>query len=156
MIFRLILLRIRNVLGKSRIESQNTHFMISGLFPRIVSFIRKCRKICLSQKGLRWQYGGASHAWLVRLHERKHTSEPVNTHPLTRKQVRTHIHTEIYLFITEISETSCFPLQQWFRKGSSVLRHTHNACIVFYHKKMTNNEKMENYGGLKESKERNT
>jgi hypothetical protein len=39
-ISRLILLRMRNVSDKSCRENQNTHFMFSNVFPKIVPFMR--------------------------------------------------------------------------------------------------------------------
>jgi len=48
-IYRAVLLRMRNVTDRNRRENQNTHFMFSNLFfffpPKIVSFIRQCGKI---------------------------------------------------------------------------------------------------------------
>jgi hypothetical protein len=54
-ISRWILLKMRNVLGKSCRESQNTHFMFYNSFPKIVPFMRCCGKIWYSQTGHRWQ-----------------------------------------------------------------------------------------------------
>ena len=46
-----VLLRMRNVLGKSHTENHNTPFMFNNFFPRIVQFMRKVEK-----------YGGAIQA----------------------------------------------------------------------------------------------
>jgi hypothetical protein len=37
---RLIILKIRNVLDKSRREDENTHFMFNYCFPKIALFVR--------------------------------------------------------------------------------------------------------------------
>jgi hypothetical protein len=50
MISRWLLLRLRNVLGKSCRENQNTHFIFNNFFPRIVLFMRM------------WKYGRAVQA----------------------------------------------------------------------------------------------
>jgi hypothetical protein len=75
-----ILLRMRNVSNKSCRENQNTHFMFDNPFPKIAPFFRQYRKMWWSQRGPRWQFRGASHAELVRLHA-KHTPVLVLPHP---------------------------------------------------------------------------
>ena len=40
-VFRLILLRLRNVLSKSCIENQNMYLMFRNFLPKIVPFMRK-------------------------------------------------------------------------------------------------------------------
>jgi len=44
-ISRSVLLRMRNVSDKRCTENQNTHFVFSNIFPKIVPFMRKCGKI---------------------------------------------------------------------------------------------------------------
>ena len=39
-ISRSVLLRMRNVSGKSCRENQNTHFVLNNIFPKIVPFVR--------------------------------------------------------------------------------------------------------------------
>jgi hypothetical protein len=77
------LLRMRSISNESCTENRNTHFVFSNVFQKIVPFMRKCGKIWWSHRGCRWQYGGALHAEVARLHERKHTPHPhthTNTH----------------------------------------------------------------------------
>ena len=64
--------------------------MFSNFFPKIVPFMRKCRKIWWRPRGRRWQYGGALHARLVRLHMRKHTPAPMHLHPQIHESARKH------------------------------------------------------------------
>jgi hypothetical protein len=44
-ISRRFLLKIRNVSNKSYTENEITHFKFVDSFPKIVAFMRKCRKI---------------------------------------------------------------------------------------------------------------
>jgi hypothetical protein len=92
------------------------HISYSVTFsPKIVSFMTKCRKMWLSQRGRRWKNGGALYDGLVRLHARKHTPAPVHPHPhqhmhthsparaITHTHTHTHTHTQIcnnYCFST--------------------------------------------------------
>ena len=43
-ISRSFILRMRNVSDKSCTENENTHFVFSDFFPKIVPFMRKCGK----------------------------------------------------------------------------------------------------------------
>ena len=89
------------------VEKIKTHFLcsITFFFPKIVPFMRQCRKFWSSQRGCR-KYGlCALHALHARLHARKHTPAPVHpqshlhthtctlTHTLTHKHTHTHTHT---------------------------------------------------------------
>jgi hypothetical protein len=47
---RLLIFRKRNVSNKRCRENQNTHFMFSDFFTKIVSFMRKCRRIWWRQR----------------------------------------------------------------------------------------------------------
>jgi hypothetical protein len=68
---RWILLRIRNVSDKSCRENQNTHFMFSHFFPKIVPLNEKMWKNMVERSDHRWQYGASSlHAGLLRLQTR--------------------------------------------------------------------------------------
>ena len=58
-------------------------FVFNYIFPkpsRLWDNVEKCGGI---NGDCRWQYGGALHAGLVRLHPRKHTPAPVHPHPHT-------------------------------------------------------------------------
>ena len=83
--------------------------------------MRKCRKLWWSQRGRRWQYGGALHAGLVRLHARQAYASvcaPTPTHTRTRED--THKYVRL---------VACLR-QQWFRERASVSRYTCIACLV--------------------------
>ena len=41
-ISRSVLLKIKNVSGQSCRENENTHFVLSNIFPKTVPFMRKC------------------------------------------------------------------------------------------------------------------
>ena len=60
------------------VEKIKTQILRSLTFfpPKIVPFVRECRKMWWSQGSRRWQYGGALHAGLVMLHACKHTHRP--------------------------------------------------------------------------------
>ena len=55
-ISRWIILRMKNVSNKSCRENQNTHFIFSNFFPKIVPFMRQCRKMWWSQRGHKWRH----------------------------------------------------------------------------------------------------
>jgi len=95
---------MRNVSGKRCRENQNTCSVLSNYFPKIVPFMRKCRKILYSGAGHRLQYGAyALHAGYLRL------------------QIHTHVGCVILIV---------FPLQQWLHKRACMLRYTYIACLV--------------------------
>ena len=96
-ISRRILLQMRNDSNKV-VDKIKTHFMFNNFCSKIVSFIRKSRKIWWSQVGRRWQYGGRMHAGYVRLHPRKHTPAPLHkTHAHTSLYSPTRMHTQNYV-----------------------------------------------------------
>jgi hypothetical protein len=98
----LIVLRMRNVLSKSRRENQITHFMFGNSSPKIVPFMGEYRKTWWNHRGRRWQHGSALHAGLVRASTPIHTCTHASTHP------RAHLHTQIcntYRFSTAIMVT---------------------------------------------------
>jgi hypothetical protein len=113
-----------NVSNKSCIENQNTHVMPNNFFPKTVPFIRQCRKMWWNQRHCNWQYGGALHAGLVRLHAHKHTLVPM--HPHTHICMYAHTHTN-----TKICNTDVFIWQQWFRERASMLHYTYTGCLVY-------------------------
>jgi hypothetical protein len=51
-----ILLRMRNILGKSCTENQNTHFIFNKFFKENCALVRYSGKTCYSQTGHKWQY----------------------------------------------------------------------------------------------------
>jgi hypothetical protein len=58
-ISRWILRRVRNVSDKNFRENLNTHFVFNNFFPKIVSFMRECRKLWYSCTGHRWRHNMA-------------------------------------------------------------------------------------------------
>jgi hypothetical protein len=95
MIFRLILLRMRNVSDQSCRENQNTHSMLSKLFSR-----KSCRLWDNVEK-----YGRAGLA-----------TDGNMAHALSRSLTKaTDTHAEYVILIS-------FPRQQWLRERVSVLR----------------------------------
>jgi hypothetical protein len=125
MLISLWILWMRNMSHKACRENQNTHFMFSNFFPKIVPFMRQLmhqnvveperpQVIRIIQR--------MCFAWLVRLvwlHARP-------THPLTRTP--THPHTHKYLVFI------AFPRQQWFCECASKLCYTYIACLVYLRK----------------------
>jgi hypothetical protein len=53
------LLRMRGILDKSCRENQNTDFMFTKYFPKIVPFVRQCAKMLYSQRVHRRQFNTA-------------------------------------------------------------------------------------------------
>jgi hypothetical protein len=53
---RWTLLRVRNFSDKNCSKNYNTHFMFNLFFPKILTFMRQCRKIWYSDTGHRLQY----------------------------------------------------------------------------------------------------
>ena len=106
-------------------ENQNTHFMFNNFFPKIVPFMRWCRKIRWSHRGRKWQCGAcALHAGLVRVHISTHTPAPcTHTHPRSRTHAHTHTHTQKYVILF------VFPWKVVLWRAS-VLRYTYAACHV--------------------------
>jgi len=51
---------MRNVSNKVCRENQNTHFVFSNFFSKIVPFMRKCGKILYSWAGHRWKYSACA------------------------------------------------------------------------------------------------
>ena len=84
-------------------ENQNTHFMFTNYFPKIVPFMSKCGKILQRRAGHRWQYGACA----------------------CRISDAPDIHSE-YVILT------AFPMQRWLHESASTLRYTYNACLVKY------------------------
>jgi len=66
---------MRNGLDKSCRGNQNTRFVVSSVFVRIVPFMGKCGKISQSGAGHRRQYGACTlHAGYLRLHTLTHNT----------------------------------------------------------------------------------
>jgi hypothetical protein len=104
--------RMRNDSNKSCKQNQNTHFKFSISFPKIVPFMRSCRKICWKQRRCKWQYSRALHAGVARVHERKHTPA------LVHAQTYTHVHAQTHTRAPKHAEicNTFFSPQQWFRE----------------------------------------
>ena len=49
-----VLLRMRNVFGRSSTDNQNKYFIFSNILPRAVAFESYCAQILRSQTGNRW------------------------------------------------------------------------------------------------------
>ena len=93
-ISRWIILRIRNVSSTSCRENQNTHFMFSDFFQKILPFVIMSINMVEPERP-QMTICGALHAGLVRQH-----APSTHSHPLTH----TNTHTQ-----TEICNTYCFP-----------------------------------------------
>ena len=109
-----VLLRMRNVSGKSFRESQSKHFMFNNVFIKSYRLWDNVEKIMHTQTGWRWQYGEcAYHDTYLKLHTHKHTH--TQTHARSRA--------EYVIIIT-------FLQQQWFYKRASTLCLTYISCLV--------------------------
>ena len=132
-ICRLIFFRMRNVSDKSCRENQNTHFVLNNFFPKIVRVMRECGIVLWSQRGRRWQYGGAMNAGLVRLHMRTHRPAPMQPHPHThtsaRARARTGTHSHTRAEVCNSLLVAC-PRQQWFRERAWMASFMCIACLV--------------------------
>ena len=82
----------------------NAPFIFSNSSPKIVPFLRLCRKIWYRKTDHRWQYNTA-HALCI----------------LVTKATNTH--SEHVIFIP-------FPLQQWLWESTSLLRYVYSAWLV--------------------------
>ena len=92
-IYRPILLRMRNVSNKSCRENQNTHFMSNNFFRKLCRLRDNVEKCGGTREAAECQYGGALRAGLVKPHARARA--PTHTkHARTRVQAcaRTHTH----------------------------------------------------------------
>jgi hypothetical protein len=71
--------------------------MFSNVFPKIVSFTNKCRKIWWSQRGRSCQNSGAMRGGLVRLHAPAQVSAraPTLTTSSTKARTGARLHAEI-------------------------------------------------------------
>ena len=83
------------------VQQIGTHILCSAtFFPKIVPFFRQCRKICWCQRSCRWQYGGAFHAGLIRLHAHRHKPTPLQPHTRTHSRAHTQRTCNTYCFST--------------------------------------------------------
>ena len=118
-ISRWFLFRMRSVSNKSCRENQNTHFMFSYLFPKIVPFMRYCRKIWGSQRAHKWRHNMARMRFMLdkesytHAHALPRIRASIRTHASAR--AHTHAHRQTYTIY-------CFPRQQLLRERASVLR----------------------------------
>ena len=135
-ISRWILLKMRNVSEKRCRENQNTHFMISKVFPTITPFMRSFRKIWWRQRPQMTSQCGADalHAGKAKLRARTACKRP-------RAQVTTHTHThtnEEYLLLSHSNSDSptrlnailrCCLAQNWVARTSEVMRGMPSAFL---------------------------
>ena len=85
-------------------KSKHTFYNSVTFFPKIVPFMRWCRKI--------WWNQGTQAIWRLRV------AYCVNLH------ARAHTHNCVILI--------AFPRKQWFREGAKMLRYTYIVCLVPY------------------------
>ena len=93
-------------------ENQNTHLTFSNFFPKIVPFMRECRKIWWSQQRQMAKWRRVA-CWIS-----KTTRAHAHTHALAPTRARKR---------TEICNTA-LP-QQWSRERASMLRYTYTAYL---------------------------
>ena len=122
--------RMRNDSNKSCRQNQNTHFKFSNVFPKIVPFMRSCRKVWWKQRRCKWQYSRALHAGVARAHERKHTPALVHPHTHTcthtHKLTRVHLRTQKYVILFFSTTT----MVSWMRLNFTL--HVH--CLYCYNR----------------------
>jgi hypothetical protein len=119
-ISRPVLPRMRNVSNKCCTEYQNTYFTFSNFFPKIVPFMRQCRK-CGGTRGIT----NDATTWSMRVV--RWVSKTTRTQTLrTRAPTRTYerSHTDQYVILIAFSR------QQFLSERASVLRNTYFACLV--------------------------
>ena len=103
-ICRSVLLRMRNVSDKSCRENQNTHFMLSNVLSKIMSFMRKCGK-----------YSRTGQAT---------DDNTVHAHCMLEIKT-TNTHSEYVILYV-------FPLQQWWHERSSMSLYSYFAWFVLF------------------------
>ena len=113
---------MRNASDKSCAENQNTPFLFSNVFPKIVVCDVMLKNVVQPERQqMTIRYGAcALHAGYARLHARTNTHTPTGlTAPNTH--LRSHMHTGKYVI------RIAFPRQHWFREHTSKLRYTYIA-----------------------------
>ena len=105
---RSLLLIMRNVSYKSYRENQETHFVFSNCFTKIVQFMRMW-KIWYSQTDHRWQYNAGQ--------------KRCDLYVGWQGKIQTHTQRCLILI--------AFPRRQWLGERVSVLRYTFIICRVF-------------------------
>ena len=104
-------------------------FMFHNFFPKIVPFIRRCRKMWWSQRPQMtiWRCVECqiSTATRAQTRDRAIATTTASTR-IQRARTHTHIHTQKYVTLI------AFPQQQWFHKRASTLRFTYIACLLFF------------------------
>ena len=106
--------------------------MLSNFFPKIVSFMRECRKIWSSQRGCRWQNGGALHAGYIKAtRAQAHVSAPalISTH--ARTHPRTH-ESKRALAQTDICNAYCFSTATVIHESALMLRYTKLPLLFLF------------------------
>ena len=125
--------RVRNFLNKSCEENQNTDFMFSNFFPKIVPFMRSCRKCCGAREASNgnmaaccmldeWGYTRTSTRPRLCTHTQRRAS--TRTHTPSRARARTHAQKYVIPF--------AFSRQQYFRECALVLLYTYILYIFFF------------------------
>ena len=82
---------MRNILDESCRKNQNTHFTFSTFFPKIVPFMRKCRKIWCSQEDRKWRHSMAHTRCMLNKQGYVNARTRTRAHPRTRARAHTHI-----------------------------------------------------------------
>jgi hypothetical protein len=111
-ISRSFLIRMRNVLYKSRRGNQNTHFVFSNFFSIIVPSMRHRGKILYSGAGHRWQYDArALHAGYLR--SQIHTLRlcNINCFSTTKMLARTRVYVNVILTSTVLLYTRTYVIR---------------------------------------------
>ena len=144
-ISRWILLRMRNVWNKSCTQNQNTHFIVSTFFPKIVLFMRKCGKNMVEPDRLQtiWRLGvvlWVTKATCAQAHARSRATTPPPLHTHTH----THTHRPIcntYCFSTTTTVmwtrlkitlyVHCLLLFNKFKKSWSIFVVSDMFCVLF-------------------------
>jgi hypothetical protein len=97
---------MRNISNKTCKENQNTNFVLHGVFPKIVPFMRWSRKIWLRLRMTIWRHGAC---WINK-------ATRAQSHARTRTPITTHTHRN---------------MQQWFRERATVLRYRYVISCAF-------------------------
>jgi hypothetical protein len=97
-------LRNEKCFRQNRGENQNTHFMFSILFPKILHLWGNVEKYCTAGQTADYNMAHTHACWI----------------PKT-----TNTHSEYVIIIA-------FPLQQWLYERDSLLRYTYVACLVYF------------------------
>jgi hypothetical protein len=89
-----MLLRMRNVSNKSSRKNQNTHFIFSNVFPKIVLFLEKMSKNEVEPERLQTRWCLRFACWINKTTRAQALAHA--TRPNTQKSARAHTHTHTY------------------------------------------------------------